>query len=61
MKYLLCLISSAMLASCSGAATVNNSAWVKPIYVSKDDRCTTGTNDQILVHNETWKKQKQSN
>lgn len=31
----------------------NGCAWAKPIYVSKADKLTDGTADQILAHNMT--------
>ena len=47
----LCLVSACLLlAACSGGGA---SSWVKPIYISKDDRLTAGTAKQILIHNET--------
>ncbi len=29
----------------------NSCAWAKPIYISKQDKLTDGTADQILAHN----------
>ena len=40
-----------MLGACTQTSGVD--AWVKPIYISKDDVLTEGTAKQILIHNET--------
>lgn len=40
--------------STSGPVTEGACAWVKPIYVSRDDVLTDETARQILTHNETW-------
>lgn len=48
----LCLILCCLaVAGCTSAGGVD--AWVKPIYISKDDQLTEGTAKQILIHNET--------
>jgi len=39
------------LSGCAAPGGVD--AWVKPIYISKDDRLTEGTAKQVLIHNET--------
>jgi len=31
-------------------------SWAKPIFIGKDDRLTTKTADEILAHDEKWKK-----
>jgi hypothetical protein len=47
------LILSVSACATSGPAT-DSCAWVKPIYVSKQDVLTDGTVDQILGHNTKW-------
>lgn len=44
--------------SLAGCATESGGAWVKPIYLSKQDVLTRGTKQQVLTHNETWEKTK---
>jgi len=46
---LICVVFA--LSACTSTGGVDG--WVKPIYISKDDRLTEGTAKQILVHNET--------
>lgn len=50
---LLSLMLGVSACAISGPAT-DSCAWVKPIYVSKQDVLTDGTVDQILAHNEKW-------
>ena len=40
--------------STGGPVTEGACAWVKPIYISRDDKFTDGTARQILTHNEKW-------
>lgn len=47
----LLLIFCLFLGACASPSGVD--AWVKPIYISKDDRLTERTAKQILTHNET--------
>ena len=48
----LCLVLCCLaLSACTSGGGVD--AWVKPIYISKDDVLTEGTAKQILIHNET--------
>lgn len=49
------ILSVFLVVGCSGHSTSN---WVKPIYISKEDRLTEGTAKQIAVHNETWEQNK---
>lgn len=53
-RLLILICATAILAGCTAGAKTSN--WVKPIYISKDDRLTEGTAEQIAVHNETWEK-----
>lgn len=50
-RLFLILSVSFLLSACTQTGGVD--AWVKPIYISKDDVLTEGTAKQILIHNET--------
>lgn len=49
----LCLVILACLTLSACAMPGGVDAWVKPIYISKDDHLTEGTAKQILIHNDT--------
>lgn len=54
------LLAPILLLVASACATVgpatDGCAWVKPIYVSREDVLSDGTVDQILGHNEKWER-----
>lgn len=41
-----------LLTSCATGGSETNCAWVRPIYISKNDVLTEGTARAILAHNE---------
>lgn len=43
-----------LLTSCTNAGSGTSCAWMRPIYISKDDVLTEGTARAILGHNEAW-------
>ena len=45
------MLMSLTLVGCTQTGGVD--AWVKPIFISKDDLLTEGTAKQVLIHNET--------
>lgn len=45
------ILCCVVMTACTNTGGVD--AWVKSIYISKEDRLSEGTAKQILVHNET--------
>ena len=43
-----------LLTSCANTGSGTSCAWMRPIYISKDDVLTEGTARAILAHNEAW-------
>lgn len=54
---MLCVGSLVLLTSCAGTgAGTSGCEWVRPVYVSKSDVLTERTAQDLLVHNEVWKR-----
>ena len=49
-----------LLTACAGKPDLQivdtSCSWAKPIFIGKDDKLTTKTADEILAHDEKWKK-----
>lgn len=50
----LCLAMSLAASGCASTSATNPCSWVKPITVSKDDKLTDRTVEEILSHNEKY-------
>lgn len=53
-KWLLLSLMTLSGGCATSGAVISCPAWVKPIFVSKQDVLTDGTAKAILQHNETW-------
>lgn len=54
MRALMLIGALILLTSCESAGSGTSCAWMRPIYISKDDVLTEGTARAILGHNEAW-------
>lgn len=54
MRALMLIGTLTLLTSCESVGPATECAWVRPIYISKDDVLTEGTARAILGHNEAW-------
>lgn len=43
------------LGACATGSAGSGCGWVRPVYVSPDDKLTEGTQRQILSGNEAWR------